>query len=72
MTRRALAHDLAVYLALLLLVAGGLKLLHEATGMTLWLAALRDAPGWVGAALFAGGWAVGAAWWVAHGKARNR
>lgn len=70
MTRRALAHDFAVYLALTLLVAGGLKLLHEATGMTLWLAALRDAPGWVGAALFAGGWAVGAAWWITVRRTR--
>lgn len=52
-------------LAVVLLAAGLVKLAYEIAGTTLWLAALRDAPWWVGLASVAAAVAMlGLAYWL--------
>jgi len=51
--------------AVLLLAAGLVKLAYELLGTTLWLAALRDAPWWLGPAGIAGAaLLLGTAYWL--------
>jgi hypothetical protein len=51
--------------AVVLLAAALVKLAYEIAGTTLWLAALRDAPWWTGAAGIAGAvLLLAGAWWL--------